>query len=101
MNTDHIAMVDSRRMSGADLAKIGHAHEGRSGRCIKRRAGALCDPPITQAQADVLEAIQNIPNGDPDRAHSELDRLLLEAVHPRIREAAQALEESCAWWATA
>lgn len=99
--SDNIVRVDSRRMSKVDLERIDHAHEGSTGLCIKRRAGALCDPPLTQAEADLLEAIENIPNVDPEYAHGELDRLLLEHVHPRISEAAGALRDSCSWWAAA
>lgn len=50
---------------------------------------------------DAVDALNAIDDYDPEEAHSEADKILLELVPPEVREAYAALQERCGWWAFA
>lgn len=50
---------------------------------------------------DAVAALDAVPVGDPDAAHGEADRILLESVHPDVAAAYARLVERSPWWATA
>lgn len=55
-----------------------------------------------KAPADVAADLDRIdPTGDPERAHSLADDLLLAAVPPEVRAAYQRLVARSPWWAGA
>jgi hypothetical protein len=49
----------------------------------------------------IVEQIDSIPGADPERAHSELDSILLKLAPPEVQEAASRLMGRCKWWACA
>jgi hypothetical protein len=60
-----------------------------SGRTLGERVDELV------AALDAVDAV------DPEVAHGDADRLLLEFVPPRVEAAYERLVERCRWWATA
>lgn len=51
--------------------------------------------------AELIEKIEAIDTSDPEAAHDELDELLLDYAGPEVRAAVRALQNRCAWWASA
>jgi hypothetical protein len=52
-------------------------------------------------EASITAALDAIPGGDPEVAHSMADKILLSAVPADIREAYQRVVERADWWACA
>lgn len=48
----------------------------------------------------VVAQLDGIDTTDPERAHSEADRILLDNVHPDVRAAYQRVADRSNWWAT-
>lgn len=57
-------------------------------------------PDETEIQEAIAD-LDTIPEGDPERAHSEADKILLKMVPPEVRAAYERLTERCSWWAAA
>ena len=49
----------------------------------------------------LVAAIDALDGNDPERAHSELDALVLSIAPAPVREAAKWLEERARWWGAA
>ena len=49
---------------------------------------------------DVIAAFRAIDTSDPERAHEEADRLMLEVAAPYVAEEYQRIVGACSWWAT-
>lgn len=50
---------------------------------------------------EIVARIDAISGDDPERAHSEMDDILLEPVEPEVRAAVVRLHGRCRWWACA
>jgi len=52
-------------------------------------------------EEDVIKALDEMDENDPDRAHSQADGLLLQLVHPEVRAAYERLVDRSHWWSCA
>lgn len=53
------------------------------------------------AIAETVRALDAIDADDPERAHSEVDRILMQNVPSEIAEAARRVQSRAPWWASA
>lgn len=57
---------------------------------------------MTKNQATkMLRHLADNPGGDPEHVHSAADAILLDYVPEDVRDAYQAVVDSCKWWAFA
>lgn len=46
-----------------------------------------------------VAALDALSGDDPEHAHGEADRVLLQAVPPEVRAAYERVTSRCSWWA--
>lgn len=57
---------------------------------------------MSMAEGDALIAqIDGLDISDPEAAHGEADRLILDALPEEVRQAYVRLANRCSWWACA
>lgn len=52
-------------------------------------------------RTEAARRLDCIGSADPEAAHSDADKILLELAGPDVRAAYERLVERCRWWASA
>lgn len=55
-------------------------------------------PGIAMLRKEAARVIERIGSDDPERAHGEVDRILLDMAGPEVKAACRRLADRCRWW---
>lgn len=106
----YYATLDNGRETVRHELCLRHGIDATAGRlpgqhsdCIVTGVWRIRQParPVVGDSNEAVRRLDAIAGGDPEVAHGEADRVLLEFAPPTVREAYARVQARCPWWAGA